>query len=764
MPLRTTVGQLLINDALPPEHRDYNRVLDKGGVANLLAAVATTSPEQYRDVSHKLSDVGRHVAYTTGGHSFTLANMRTPPEVERALAQIRTEVEQIRNDQNLPQDAKDAAIIELLGKHTQTMSKTTLEAAKAANNPLYRQLIGAGRGNASQLNSLLGADLMYEDHRGRPIPIPVLRSYSKGLRPSEYFAAAFGTRKGLVDLKHGTAAAGFLAKQLAQAAHRLVVTADDDKNPYDESTPRGLISTTDDPDNAGAYLAHPAGGYGRNTLLTPRILKEMRAKGIDQILVRSPTVGGPADGGVYSKDAGIRELGYTAPVGSYVGLTAAQAIAEPITQSSISSKHCLAAGTLVRMADWSVKRIEDIQVGDLVLGADMRANTFSSRVVNTYDNGPRECVRTTFDAGGTSPMELFSTVDHKVLVAGAGGMPCMLPAGMCCRRPAVVGVLPTYDIEVDNADHLFVLANGLIVSNSGGVAGAGAKAIGGFKLINALVQSPEVFPGGATYSQHDGRVTKVEAAPQGGHFVDVAGERHYVPHGLPVRVKPGDDVEAGDMLSEGELRPAEIVRHKGVGEARRLYAEHLTKTLRGMNITAHRRNAELLSRGLINHVRLTQEFDDWLPDDIVPYQTLEHQYTPRQGAQDATPRQSIGKYLERPVLHYTIGTKIRPSVAAQLEKFSIKKVTAHKDPPPFEPEMVRGMAQMSHDADWQTRFLGSYNQKSLLDAAHRGMTSDELGSSFVPALVSGETFGKVGPTVGWTPPNKSDVGIATDGR
>lgn len=638
MPLRTTVGQLLINDALPPEHRDYNRVLDKGGVANLLAAVATTSPEQYRDVSHKLSDVGRHVAYTTGGHSFTLANMRTPPEVERALAQIRTEVEQIRNDQSLPQDAKDAAIIELLGKHTQTMSKTTLEAAKAANNPLYRQLIGAGRGNASQLNSLLGADLMYEDHRGRPIPIPVLRSYSKGLRPSEYFAAAFGTRKGLVDLKHGTAAAGFLAKQLAQAAHRLVVTADDDKNPYDESTPRGLISTTDDPDNAGAYLAHPAGGYGRNTLLTPRILKEMRAKGIDQILVRSPTVGGPADGGVYSKDAGIRELGYTAPVGSYVGLTAAQAIAEPITQSSISSKH------------------------------------------------------------------------------------------------------------------------------SGGVAGAGAKAIGGFKLINALVQSPEVFPGGATYSQHDGRVTKVEAAPQGGHFVDVAGERHYVPHGLPVRVKPGDDVEAGDMLSEGELRPAEIVRHKGVGEARRLYAEHLTKTLRGMNITAHRRNAELLSRGLINHVRLTREFDDWLPDDIVPYQTLEHQYTPRQGAQDATPRQSIGKYLERPVLHYTIGTKIRPSVAAQLEKFSIKKVTAHKDPPPFEPEMVRGMAQMSHDADWQTRFLGSYNQKSLLDAAHRGMTSDELGSSFVPALVSGETFGKVGPTVGWTPPNKSDVGIATDGR
>ena len=45
--------------------------------------------------------------------------------------------------------------------------------------------------------------------------------------------------------------------------------------------------------------------------------------------------------------------------------------------------------------------------------------------------------------------------------------------------------------------------------------------------------------------------------------------------------------------------------------------------------------------------------------------------------------------------------------------------------------------------------LGSYQSKSLLQGARRGAVADELGSSYVPALASGQNFGRSGLTRGW---------------
>ena len=165
--------------------------------------------------------------------------------------------------------------------------------------------------------------------------------------------------------------------------------------------------------------------------------------------------------------------------------------------------------------------------------------------------------------------------------------------------------------------------------------------------------------------------------------------------------------------------------------------------------SGNRRNIELLSRGLINHVRLDDEVGDWAPDDVVPYQLLESQWKPRSGHVVVPPNQSKGYYLERPVLHYSVGTRIQPSMLKRFKQYGIQSVYAHKDPPPFQPEMIRGMTNAAHDPDWMTRMLGSYQKGSLLQAVQRGAVSDEAGSSFVPALARGENFGRAGLTQGW---------------
>jgi len=101
----------------------------------------------------------------------------------------------------------------------------------------------------------------------------------------------------------------------------------------------------------------------------------------------------------------------------------------------------------------------------------------------------------------------------------------------------------------------------------------------------------------------------------------------------------------------------------------------------------------------------------------------------------------LNKYLERQVNQYTVGTRITPSIVADMNKRSINSIDVHNDPPPFEPMMVRAMEAVSKDSNWQTRFYGSYNRKSFMEALHRGRTSKRHDTSFVPAIVEGEEFG-----------------------
>lgn len=329
-----------------------------------------------------------------------------------------------------------------------------------------------------------------------------------------------------------------------------------------------------------------------------------------------------------------------------------------------------------------------------------------------------------------------------------------------------LGLMPTHDLEVDHPDHLFVLANGVIVSNSskhgGGVAGS-SKAVSGFAHVNALIQNPAIMLGAATHAEVDGSVTAIDEAPQGGSYVTVAGKKHYVPPEIPLLVKVGDTVDAGDELSAGIPHPGRLVETKGIGEGRRRFVEGFARAYRDAGMSVERRNIEVLARGLIDHVALTKEIGDGVPGDIVPYHTLENDWTARDGANSVTPSEAVGKYLEEPVLHHTIGTKVTKAIADDMAHFGVVKVAVHTEPPPFKPVMIRAMSNLEHDPDWMTRHLGSNLQRGFQDAVHRGLSSDTHGSSFVPAVADRTNFGRQGLTKGWRPSDIQPVDRDSDG-
>ncbi len=921
MTIRGTLGQVLINDALPKEMRDYSRVLDKKGMTNLLREVAQKHPDKYRDVSFRLQQVGGDSAQESGGMSFGLQHMRRSRAATETRQRIRTEMSRVLKQVDLSDEQRRDLIVLAASKEMKPQQEAIFKEALAEGNPLALQVLSGSRGNQMNLASLLGSDLLYSDHRDRPIPIPVLHSYSEGLTPAEYWAGAYGARKGVTSAKFATQDAGFLClsgdtlvrmADWSVKAIRYIKIGDKvlGANKQGDTFPIAVTATF----VSGVkelFAFRFRYGKSRTRFIVVKATKNHKALAECAYSRRSnPKSVQTVDVGIYPLgDFERRSVSWYAllpPQGFQSDAGDSKPLAEwsgklaqekhiPVEVDSWDNQSVKELLRWLFMGDGGIADNNNTTSPIVTLGmtalpvvdkaAELLANRFGIygqlHTAEPQENGKYlERHLTISDRESVVKLaELIGTAwgdKHERLLAlledtdPADRQDKFLFHYMDCKE---LGPGGTFDIEVDHPDHLFVLANGAIVSNSkqlnqvshrlvvededyadedeqhknvirglpvdtddmdnegallakdigpytrnthltpkilkhikrlghnrilvrspmiggtpaggiyardagvretgrlsgrgemiglqaaqalseplaqaqmsakhsGGVAGE-EKGVSGFEYINQLVQVPKSFKGGAAHATLDGTVQRIEPAPAGGNYVTINDEQHYVGKDYKLKVSKGDTIEAGDVLSEGIPNPAKIVKYKGIGEGRNYFVNTMREAMNEAGLKSNRRNIEILSRGLINHARITEEYGDNVPDDVVPYSTLEHTWKPREGHQIVEPRHAIGKYLERPVMHYTIGTKIRPSMLKDMQEFGINNLTVHANPPPFEPEMIRGMYSLQHDPDWMTRFYGSGLKKSLLNSVHRGGTSDDRGTSFIPSLSKSVDFGNI---------------------
>lgn len=614
--MATTLGHAMLQQALPEGIDISGMTLDKKNLTRILEQVQREAPDKYREVLARMMEVGRLGAYSEGV-SVNLRSLSETPRRDAIVQQLQRRIKTIRSS-NLSESMQEKQILDEINKAAGPLKDAVMKDQSEAGSPYAEQVNSGARGKPAQLVSLVGGDLLYQDHNNDVIPVPVLSSYSEGLDPTEYWAGTYGARRGLADVKFATADAGFYSKRLINAAHRMVVT---DEEPIKHRHPVGLPTTADDSDNVGAVLANDIAGYSAGTTITAAILKDIRRKAPNKrFLVHSPLTSVTSRGGIDRYAAGVRDKGTLATIGTNVGIPAAQSVSERVSQGVLNSKH------------------------------------------------------------------------------------------------------------------------------AGGAAGTDVVERAGFQFLNRLIEAPESFPEAGVVAPIDGRVRAVDEAPQGGWYVTVNEDRVFIPSVRKPAVKPGQEVEAGDRLSDGIPHPVDLVKHKGLGEGRRLFTEIFVEGLRNSGINTNRRNAELIAAGLINHVKVNDidGIGNYVIDDIVPYGNLFGQgYEPRQGAQIRAVKQAQNAYLEEPVLHYTPGTRITKSVMKDLNEFGVRDVNVHDDPPTFEPHFVRGMLNLYHDPDWMTQLGGFYTGKAFQESARRGAVSQGSGStSFYGALASGGTFGR----------------------
>ena len=602
---------LFIDSILPKDLQDPNRIYDKKGIDALLTEVARRYPKRYSEIVQHIADTGRHAAYHQGE---TLSMKDLAPVIDKpaVLAKMDQELD-IVDALKLNDEEKRQKKIEVWGKYSTLLEKMTQESALASGNALGGIVTSGSRGNPSQLKAMLTTPALYTDYRDRIIPMFIRHGFNEGLRPSEYLASAFGVRKAVISTKRNTADAGDVSKQWAVANAPTIVTEDDC------GTNNGLDFDNDDPELEGRVLAKDYGpGLSAGTPIDRHVRQELRKlKG--PVIARSPMTC-QAKLGICSHCLGLLPEGHFAAKGYAAGMTAANALGEPLAQSSLSSKH------------------------------------------------------------------------------------------------------------------------------TSGMSKGKKQEFSGFSVIDQLAQAPETFPNKATIAEEAGRIGKIEDAPQGGKYIFINNKPHYVLPNFELNVKPGDEVEAGDQLSDGIVNVHDVLRTRGLGEARRYYVQRMGQAFHESGVgRPSKLNLELVARGTLDHLNIddAEGMGDYLPDDTASYSKLSAHYSPPKDTKILPVAGAVGHYLQAPALHYTIGTQLTPKMVAHMSKAGIPAISVSKQAPGFTPTMVRLRAASHDNPDWIARLNTSYLTANLGEAASRGRESNiEENVNFAPRLMVGEGFGK----------------------
>lgn len=304
----TTFGEHLTDSVLPAEYRGKGP-LTKTKLNELLVEIANKHPDLYPKIVTDLKRVGDEVA-TLEGISVGLDDVA--PNYKQRDALLNPYVDRFRK---APAANRETILVEA--------QNAVLSYAKGHTGTMGEMVRSGGRGSAGQLMKIVGAPVLARDEKDQVVPWMISRSYAEGLKPSDSWVAGNEARINAIKSNISVVEPGDLAKILINNMGDKLITM------TDCGTTNGLVMSGKDPHIIDRYLAHAPG-----SLVTSQLARTLG----DAIVVRSPMTC-QAPHGICQKCQGLDPSGATHTIGTNVGMRAAQALSEPLTQFSLNAKH-----------------------------------------------------------------------------------------------------------------------------------------------------------------------------------------------------------------------------------------------------------------------------------------------------------------------------------------------------------------------------------------------------------------------------------------
>ncbi len=369
--INTTVGRVILNDALPAKMPFINGMLKKKGLTNLVNyCFLRLGHETTVEMLDRLKETGFLFA-TKAGLSIGIDDMVTPPSKPIIVGEAENEVfkvEQQYKDGVITNGERYNKVVAIWSEVTEKVADEMFkemqrrEKSEKILNPILVMADSGARGNHQQIRQLAGMRGLMAKPSGEIIETPIRANFREGLNVLQYFISTHGARKGLADTALKTADSGYLTRRLVDVAQDVIISE------VDCGTVKGIWV---EPITEGSDIIEGLREriIGRVTLedvndpitgqllvsigeeITEDIASEIQNAGIQRVRIRSVLTCESRRGCCIKCYGRNLATGALVDIGEAVGVIAAQSIGEPGTQLTMRTFHI--GGTATKVAEQS---------------------------------------------------------------------------------------------------------------------------------------------------------------------------------------------------------------------------------------------------------------------------------------------------------------------------------------------------------------------------------------------------------------------------
>jgi len=581
--VNTTSGRLIANQLFPEEVPFMNQTMGKKELSNIVKFTLEKHGSEFTAGLLDRLKVAGFKYSTATGYSWGMSNLPVIPEKEALIQegnQRVLEVESYFAQGLLTVSERHEAIIKIWNE----IKDRVAEHAKKSlpkDNPAYTMIESGARGSWGQMTQMIGMKGLVANPSGEIIELPVKSSFKDGYDVLEFFISSHGTRKGLTDTALRTANAGYLTRRLVDVSQDVVVREVDcgddvgvvlTKAESDEiGEPLlirilGRIVLSDIKKPGGRKVIVPAG-----ELITEEHIRELEAVGEDlqEAHVRS-VMTCRLFRGVCQKCYGY-DLAYNKLVktGTSVGIMAAQSIGEPGTQLTMRTFHT--GGVAGKDITQGLPRVEEL-----------------------FEARPPKQKAIMAEVSGSVKVE---TASREIVQAVTGKQ-------IMDMRPGQ----KTVKIEHDSTDEQnYVLGKDAVLKVKDGGKVKLGQVIATKKNGDEIVSEYE----GVASVKKVGVVTIVYDTPKIREYI--------IPPGYTLYVKDGDEVVAGDALTDGNMDLQLLYKHKGKEAVQRYLSKEIQFIYASQGQKVNNKHIEIIIKQMFSRVRVIDTGDT----DLLPGETVE---------------------------------------------------------------------------------------------------------------------------------------------
>jgi DNA-directed RNA polymerase subunit beta' len=558
----TTLGRIFFNEILPEDSPFQNDEMTKKRLQNVMAQIfASHGQEETARIADELKRIGFEFA-TRSGLSMGMDDFSEVAEVADIITAAEAKTVEISEqyEQGFITDEERYRLTVENWMNTDNNVQEALQKEFVKEDSAMSTAVNSGaRGNIGQVKMAVGLLGVTTDATGRAIELPIKNNYKSGLTPLEYFTATRGARKGMIDTALKTADSGYLTRRLVDVSQDVFTTEEDIVDP-------GFAMYRSDSAEIGvSYGSRLQGRYAAQDIGSIVKKGELITTEASEAIDADSSIDGARIMSVLSVPA-VRGI----PQKSY-GL-------DPATGQLVSLYH-------------PVGVIAAQSIGEP--GTQLTLRTFHSGGAAGEDittGLPR--VEELFEVRTPKGQAFLSEVTGQAKVWEEGDQ-------------YIVQVTPTAQdaVEVEPGKRVVMVAAGSDVS------------IGDVLASNADGSDPLTAPI-AGVLETAGKKLLINPGAQ-------APARYEIPGFKQMAIKDGDDVKAGQRLTNGSINLHELIELAGVESTQRYIMNEVLRIFAGQGQNIADKHLEIIVRQMFSRVQIDEPGDsEYVTGDVVSKQSV----------------------------------------------------------------------------------------------------------------------------------------------